>query len=235
LQVQKGEERIPSAQILIAALNEEEGIGLTITELQTHLNYPYILVIDGKSTDRTVQVAQSAGADVISQDKSGKGDALAKGLKHLDLTADYVVFTDADYTYPAEYLPKMIAILERDPEVGMVIGNRFKGELNAEKSLTNAFYIGNRLLAFAQHTVNGIKLEDPLSGLRVVRMEILKDWNPKSKGFDVEAEMNYRVEQKGFKTVEIPIDYRHRLGEKKLKMRHGFGILKRIISESFYA
>jgi len=233
LQVPK-EERIPLTAVIIAAMNEEEGIGLTITELQAHLNSPYILVIDGKSTDRTVQVAKSVGADVISQEKSGKGDALAEGLKHLGLSADYVIFTDADFTYPAMYIPRMIEILEKDPEVGMVIGNRFRGEINSQKSFTNAFYLGNRLLAFAQHTVNGIKLEDPLSGLRVVRKEILKDWKLKSKGFDVEAEMNYRVEQKGFKTVEIPIDYRDRLGEKKLKLRHGFGILKRIVSESFY-
>ena len=235
MQVQKREEHRPSTQVLIAALNEEEGIGLTITELQTHLDRPYILIIDGKSTDQNVEIAMSVGADVISQDKSGKGDALAKGLKHLDFTADYVVFTDADYTYPAEYLPEMIAILEKDPEVGMVIGNRFKGELNSQKSLAKTFYMGNRILAFAQHTVNGIKLEDPLSGLRVIRKEILKDWKIKSKGFDIEVEMNYRVERKGFKTVEIPIDYRVRLGEKKLKMRHGLGILKRIISESFYS
>ena len=74
--------------------------------------------------------------------------------------------------------------------------------------------------------MNGFKLEDPLSGLRVVRKEILEGWKPKSKGFDVEAEMNYRVEQKGFGIIEIPINYRARLGEKKLKLRHGFGILR---------
>jgi hypothetical protein len=55
---------------------------------------------------------------------------------------------------------------------------------------------------------------------------------PKSKGFDIEAEMNHRVERQGYKTVEIPIQYRSRLGEKKLKLRHGFRILKRILHES---
>jgi len=225
---------MPPTQVVIAALNEEDGIGPTINELQTLLDYPYILVVDGKSTDRTVDVAKSLGATVILQDKSGKGDALAKGLKYLDSMADYIVFTDADFTYPAEHLLEMFAVIEQDRKVGMVIGNRFKGEMNSQKSLTNAFYLGNRLLAFAQHAVNGIKLEDPLSGLRIVRKGILEDWKPKSRGFDVEAEMNYRVEQKGFKIVEIPINYRNRIGEKKLKLRHGFAILKRIVSESFY-
>jgi len=225
---------VPYTQVIIAALNEEEGIGLTIAELRRYLNSPHVLVVDGKSIDRTVHVAKALGAEVILQNKSGKGDALAEGLKHSDPSADYVIFIDADFTYPAEFLPKMIAILEKDHGIGMVIGNRFKGEINSQKSYANAFYVGNRLLAFAQHTVNGIKLEDPLSGLRVVRNSILKDWNVKSQGFDIEAEMNYLVERKGFKTVEIPIDYRDRLGEKKLKLRHGFGILSRIVSESFY-
>jgi hypothetical protein len=128
----------------------------------------------------------------------------------------------------------MIKILEQDNQVGMVIGNRFRGEINSQKSLTNPFYLGNRLLAFAHRTLNGFNLEDPLSGLRVVRREILEGWKPKSKGFDVEAEMNFRVEQKMYEIVETPIDYRDRLGEKKLKLRHGFGILKRIISSSFF-
>jgi hypothetical protein len=69
------------------------------------------------------------------------------------------------------------------------------------------------------------------TGLRVVRWRILKSWEPRSKGFDVEAEMNHIVERRGYKTVEIPIQYRSRLGEKKLKLKHGFTILNRILTE----
>jgi hypothetical protein len=65
-----------------------------------------------------------------------------------------------------------------------------------------------------------------------VRWEILKDWRPKSEGFDVEVELNHYVERKGYGILEIPIHYRPRLGEKKLKLRHGFIILKRILAES---
>jgi dolichol-phosphate mannosyltransferase len=144
----------------------------------------------------------------------------------------YVAFTDADFTYPAEYVPKMVEILEQSPNVGMVIGNRFKGDHNLGKSVTNPFYLGNKLLAFAQLVMNGVNLGDPLSGLRVVRSEVLEGWKPKSKGFDVEAEMNSIVERKGYRIVEIPIDYRNRMGEKKLKLRDGLGIMKRILAES---
>jgi dolichol-phosphate mannosyltransferase len=145
----------------------------------------------------------------------------------------YIVFTDADYTYPAEYIPRMVEILDQNPRVGMVLGNRFKGQYNGSRSITNPFYVGNKMLAFAQLVMNGVKLEDPLSGLRVVRSEALVGWKPKSKGFDVEAEMNALVERRGYKIVEVPIDYRDRKGEKKLKLRHGLGIMKRILAESF--
>lgn len=219
--------------VVIAALNEEEGIGPTLEELQRVLNDPYLIVVDGKSVDRTVEIAKNMGADVLLQEGKGKGDAMFQGFRRLNSDVRYVVFTDADFTYPAECLPKMVEVLEHNPDVGMVIGNRFNGEHNFTKTVTDPFYVGNRLLAFAQQAINGVKLNDPLSGLRVVRSEIFKYWNPKSSGFDIEAEMNAVIGRQGYKIVEIPIGYRSRLGEKKLKLRHGFRILKRILVESY--
>ncbi len=221
-----------SISVVIATLNEEEGIGPTLGELQKVLNNPYMVVVDGKSVDRTIEIAKNMGADVLLQEGKGKGDAMFQGFRLLSSKVPYVVFTDADYTYPAEYVPEMVEVLEQNPKVGMVIGNRFKGRYNLSKSVTNPFYIGNKLLAFAQLLMNGVKLGDPLSGLRVVRSEVLDGWKPKSKGFDVEAEMNAIVGRRGYRIVEIPIDYRNRLGEKKLKLRHGLGIMKRILAES---
>ena len=220
----------PSMQVIIAALNEEEGIGLTIAEFMDNLGSPRVLVVDGRSTDRTVQIAKNMGADVVFQDGLGKGNALAKAIKHLDLAVDYVVITDADYTYPAEYVPKMIRILEKNPDVGMVCGNRFNGHINL-KALHSVFYVGNRLIAFTHNLLNGVSLTDPLTGLRVVRAEILRNWKVKSKGFDIEVELNHQVEREGFGIVEVPIKYRERLGEKKLKLHDGIVILRRMIAE----
>lgn len=233
LQVGKREHGNRLTQVIIAALNEEEGIGLTITELQAHLGSPRVLVVDGRSTDRTVDVAKSMGADIVFQDGLGKGDALARAIAFSDLAVGYVVITDADYTYPAEYVPEMIRILEKNPDVGMVLGNRFNGQVDPE-TLRDMFYFGNRFIAWMHNMLNGVHLHDPLTGLRVVRAEILKDWNVKSKSFDVEVELNRYVERKGFGIVEVPIHYRRRLGEKKLKMRHGATILKRIILETIH-
>ncbi len=220
-----------SVQIVVAALNEEEGIGSTLTEFLENLDSPRVLVIDGHSQDKTVEIAKKLGADIAIQDGTGKGNAIAKAIQHLDLFAKYVVLTDADHTYPAKCVPEMIEILERQKYVGMVCGNRFNEELES-KTIRNYFYFGNKLLAFAHNLFNGVSMHDPLTGLRVIRTEIFKDWIIKSKGFDIEVELNRYVARKGYTTVEVPIKYRERIGEKKLKPRHGATILKRIVQEA---
>lgn len=219
--------------VLIPTFNEAEGLAPTVLEVKRFLGDPYILVIDAKSTDGTVQIARSLGLDVVFQEGFGKGDAIAKAIKVLRECVDpeYVVLIDADYTYPAHYIPQMIKILKENPGVGMVCGNRFEKPFSLA-NVRSAYYIGNRLLAMTHRLVNGVKLTDPLTGLRVVRWEIIRDWQPKSKSFDIEAELNYLVERKGYKIKEIPIHYRKRLGEKKLKLRHGFTILRRILAEA---
>jgi glycosyltransferase involved in cell wall biosynthesis len=222
-----------SAQLIIAALNEEHGIGLTIAEMKDTLDEVSVLVVDGNSEDRTVEIAKSLGAKVVCQKGFGKGDALAKALEHADLKVDYIILTDADYTYPAEYVPAMMKLLEENPLVGMVCGNRLTGYIDKE-ALHSIFLTGNKLLALVYNLFNQVPLQDPLTGLRVVRSEILRGWVPKSKGFDIEVELNNLVERRGFTIREIPISYRARLGEKKLKLIHGFTIFKRILMETVY-
>jgi len=219
-----------SAQLIIAALNEEPGIGLTIAEMKDTLGEIPVLVVDGKSNDRTVEIAKNMGAKVVYQDGTGKGDALTKALEHADLTVNYIILTDADYTYPAKHVPTMIRILEENPLIGMVCGNRLTGHVDKE-ALHDVFHIGNNLLALAHNMLNGVSLQDPLTGLRVIRAGILQGWLLKSKGFDIEVELNHLVARRGFKIQEIPICYRARLGEKKLKLTHGFSILRRILLE----
>jgi glycosyltransferase involved in cell wall biosynthesis len=222
-----------STLVLVPALNEEEGIRLTLEELKRYLHGSQFLVVDGKSSDQTVHVAKGLGADVLCQEGKGKGDAIAFGLKQTTKEFNYVVLTDADHTYPAEYVPQMIKILERNPQVGMVCGNRFNSRMHLN-AMRDFFYFGNMAIAITHNLFNGVALRDPLTGLRTIRWNILKNWNPKSKGFDIEVEMNHHVERQGYDIAEIEIPYRERIGEKKLKARDGVTILKRILTESLY-
>ena len=216
--------------IVIPAFNEEEGIAPTIWELKEVFNDAHMIVIDGESEDRTFEIAKDFGAEVLIQKGTGKGSAISQGLVHLNGDIIYVAFIDADYTYPAIHLKEMIKLLDLNPKVGMVLGNRFNRIYELE-SVKNQFYIGNRILAYIQSIMNGVKLNDPLTGLRVIRYELLKGWKPKSMGFDIEVELNCRINHMGYDIVEMPIKYRPRLGKKKLGFRHGLDIFKRIITD----
>jgi len=219
-----------SLVVVIPAFNEEEGIAPTIWELKEVLNDPHMIVIDGESEDRTLEIAKNFGAEVLIQKGTGKGNAISQSLDYLNGDTVYVAFTDADYTYPAIHLKEMVKFLDLNPKVGMVLGNRFNRiyELESDK---NQFYIGNRILASIQSILNGVNLNDPLTGLRVIRYDLLKGWKPNSMGFDIEVELNCHIKRMGYDIVEIPIKYRLRLGKKKLGFRHGFGILKRMITD----
>jgi glycosyltransferase involved in cell wall biosynthesis len=219
-----------SLGVVIPAFNEEEGIAPTIREVKQAINDARIIVIDGHSKDKTLEIAKDLGAEVIIQNGRGKGDAVFQGLANLNKETVYVAFTDADYTYPATYLKEMIELLDLNANIGMVLGDRFSRSTDFE-SVKNRFYVGNRIIASIQGILNGVNLNDPLTGLRVIRFDLLKDWKPKSMGFDIEVELNCYIKRMGYKIVEIPIKYRARLGKKKLGFRHGLGIFRRIISD----
>ena len=98
--------------VIVSSLNEEKGIVPTLMELDHFLVGCKLLVVDGNSTDLTVENASVLGASVIFQKGKGKGDAIRYALKYVENIFDYVVLIDADHTYPAKFLPAMIHILE---------------------------------------------------------------------------------------------------------------------------
>jgi dolichol-phosphate mannosyltransferase len=222
--------------VLIPAYNEEEGIGPTLEEMKQVLGgmekSQLVVVVDGNSTDGTAQIAQSSETFVVKQTGTGKGQAVVQALRLLPENTKYVVMTDADYTYPARFIPVMLDMMENDPSIGMICGDRFDKTFVLSKAMKSTFYAGNRLLSFMQYVSNGVRMRDPLTGLRVMRYELLRDWAPKSQGFDIEAELNNYIHSCGFKIEEIPIEYRPRLGKKKLGLRQGFPILKRILFQA---
>jgi glycosyltransferase involved in cell wall biosynthesis len=221
----------PSILILVATLNEEEGIGSTLAELKEVIGQCDFLVVDGYSSDRTVHTSKSLGANVILQKGRGKGDAICCAIEYIDDCFDYIVLIDGDYTYPAKYIPEMLKIMDQNPNIGMVCGNRFNTNLDLS-TMGNIFYFGNRIIAFFHNLLNGVALQDPLTGLRVIRGELIRNWKPMSTGFDIEVELNRYVERQGYSIKEIAISYRERIGKKKLKIKDGFTILRRIMIES---
>ena len=224
---------IPGLVVIIPALDEAAGIFRTIMELDVELR-PYTgktyLVVNGNSTDNTGRIAHRLGAVVLEQNGLGKGDAIRQALGQVPENTKYVVLTDADFTYPAAHIPEMVNIIESDSSIGMVSGDRF-GTSKSKELFKRSYYVGNRILGFVHIVANGIKMHDPLSGLRVVRYDLLRNWAPKSLGFDIEVELNHQIKTKGYSIREIPIEYRVRIGAKKLRRRDGLKILRRMFSQ----
>lgn len=223
----------PEAIVIVPAFREPDGIQLTLNEISSQMNGTKLLAVVRDDGDETLTHASALASDTITQISKGKGRAFAEALTHIRNnggTPTNVVLMDADGTYPADRIKEMLRILRENPNIGMVLGNRFaEPNGNDDTSSINPYYVGNRLLSFAHRVLNGIKLQDPLTGMRAIRYSMLDGWEPESKGFDIEVELNHRVTSAGGSICEIPVTYRHRVGQKKLRVHHGLGILLRMI------
>ena len=203
--------------VVIPTLNEEGAIGRVIEELRAH-GWTNILVVDGGSSDRTREVAESMGARVILQEGRGKADAIRTAVRYVE--TPYVVVMDGDCTYPAG----RIADLLREAEgrgLDEVIGARRWGRENIP--LLNR--LGNWVITRAFNLLFGTRLSDVCSGMYLVRTEVLREVGFEARGFSVEVEVAAHVASTTRRIGEVPIEYRPRVGRPKLGKRHGFAIM----------
>jgi len=204
--------------IVIPTLNEAEAIGRVIEEvLSVGVPRDHILIVDGGSNDGTVEIASKYGVRVIRQRSKGKADAIKTALDYVD--TEYMLVMDGDYTYPAKHIPELLrhARLRNSDEV---IGVR--SMVHGSQGLLYRF--GNLLLTKVFNILFGANLHDVLSGMYVVRVESLRDAVMEMGGFGVETEIAAHMVSTGKLVTEVPIEYRSRLGRKKLGVRHGFSI-----------
>lgn len=207
--------------VVIPTLDEAEAIGIVIKELK-EMGVNNILVVDGYSQDGTPDIAKRMGAKVIFQEGKGKADAIRTALKHVD--TPFMLIMDGDYTYPAKEIPNLLrkALKERYDEV---IGARLKGRENIP--LINR--LGNRILTTTFNMIFGTNLSDVCSGMYLVKTSLLKELGVESKGFNIEVEIAAIIASMGGKIGEIPIEYRKRIGTKKLRIWHGLSIFLEIL------
>lgn len=204
--------------IVLPTLNEEEAVGRVIDEIRAE-GFKNILVVDGYSSDRTVEIAKSKGVEVVFQEGLGKAGAIRTAIKKV--STPYMLFMDADYTYN----PKDIWSLLRNAEgFDEVIGLRAD-----RKNIPLLHRVGNYIISLAFSLMIGKKLRDPCSGMYLLRTSMARRLELTSGGFDVEVEIAGQMASLG-EVIEIPVRYRRRIGEGKLKTwREGFGILAAVI------
>ena len=214
--------------VIVPAKNEERAIGAVIRGIRAVMGKgAEILVVDGSSTDRTVENAREADADaiVIQQEGSGKGMAVRTAIKHV--TGDAIVLIDSDLTYDPHDIPRVLEPILND-EADAVLGSRLAGKIEKGAMVTTN-RLGNHLYSVLTSLRCGMRLTDPLTGLRAYKKETLAEISLTSSGFEIETELNIKSAKLGLRIVEVPISYRRRLGGTKLRVfRDGLRILKKI-------
>lgn len=199
--------------ILIPTLNEGRTIGDLVNEFKS-LGFNDILVIDGHSTDDTVSVAKKAGAKILIQSGTGKGQAISQAFRII--SSKYLIMIDGDGTYLPNEIHKLL-----DPVVSgqadHVIGNR---SANYEKgAFTRLNLIGNRILNKIFGFAYGFWLNDILSGYRAFNYNAYKQIDLNRTGFEVETEITIECVKKDLKIVEVPITYLARAVGAATKLR----------------
>lgn len=201
--------------VIIPALNEEKAVSKVISDFKEQ-GLKDVYVIDGGSSDKTVEFARKAGAKVIFQKGKGKGDALRQAIKEID--ADVYVTVDADDTYDASRVKELVEPVKREG-YDMVVARRSLSEI----PVFNRF--GNFLFNMIISVFYGYRLLDILSGYRVMSRELVRSLRLDSDDFEIETELTVEALENRFKILEIPTEYKPRIGETKLNpVRDGFRI-----------
>ncbi len=202
--------------VVLPVLNEEEGISVVIDELLEN-GYRNILVVDGYSTDLTAQAARNKGVTVVGQHGRGKTGAIKTAIERL--STPYMLVMDGDFTYSAADIERL---LTHANGYDQIIGAR-SGE-----NISRIHRFGNRLISGLFNTLFGTSISDTCSGMYLLNSKSAKQLAFRTKGFSVEVEVLAQMAMQG-KVTEVPINYRKRLGQRKLSaLVGGVDILKSI-------
>lgn len=190
--------------ILIPTFNEASTIGGVIDGF-TDQGYTNILVIDGRSTDGTQEIATEHGARVIEQRRSGKGQAVREGLEYIE--SPYILMIDGDATYdPADADQLLNPLVEGRAE--HVIGNRFANMDEEAMNRLNQF--GNRVINGTFAMIHGRDFGDILSGYRAFTRESLERFVLTADGFTIETELAVACVKHRIPTAIVPVQYHPR-------------------------
>ena len=205
----------PIIDVIIPAYNEEQSIGFVVDEIPKEW-VRNIVVANNKSTDRTCEVAEQHGAKVVFQPEPGYGNACLKAMEFIseqEVKPDVIVFLDGDHSDYPEQLPVVVKAII-DEEADLVIGSRALG--NSESgSMTPQQVFGNWLATRLLKLFYGVKYTD-LGPFRAIRYESMLQLNMVDKNYGWTVEMQIKAAKQKLRSVEVPVDYRVRIGESKV-------------------
>ena len=215
-EVAQGSGSLPDVSVVIPAYNEQGAIEATVESVRAELtragiSHEIIVVNDGSSDD-TLQRAEASGAAVINfPHNGGYGRSLKAGIAVSK--AKLIAILDADGTYPASYLPEMIAMTEYND---MVVGDRGAGMKGVPLIRRPAKWVLNRTAGL----LAGHSITDLNSGLRLFRREALQQFIPLlPDAFSFTTTITMCMLATGMRVAYLPIVYGKRVGQSKLRAR----------------
>ena len=199
--------------VIIPVLNEAESIGLVLSHIPNGIASA-VIVVDNGSTDETAAVAEAGGAVVVVESQRGYGAACLRGMTEaVRFAPDIIVFLDGDYSdYPEEMSGLVRPIL--DDGYDMVIGSRMLGR-RAPGAMPIQSLIGNVMVPRIIRWLYGHSYTD-LGPFRAIRYDRLLELGMADRNFGWTVEMQIKAAQRGFRTLDVPVRYRKRVGVSKI-------------------
>ena len=213
--------------VIVPCHDEELTVAKVVSDFLEQPGVVEVVVVDNNSTDRTADVARSAGARVVSESRPGKGFALTTGLR-VARPSDFYAMVDGDDTYPAEVLPELVACAGRGSD--MVIGTRLA--TTAHGAFRPGHDLGNRLFILVVRLLFRLRTRDLFSGYRVLSRRFVETVPLLARGFELELELSLQALSNGYRVHEYPIQYRSRPEGSASKLRtfvDGYRILTALV------
>ena len=190
--------------IVLPCLNEERTVGLCVTQARRFLEEcevdGEVIVADNGSTDRSAEIARSAGAVVIPVDQRGYGNALKGGFEAA--RGRYIIMADADQSYD---LLRLLPFLEKLRQgFDLVMGNRFKGGIQPGAMPWHHRYIGNPILSFIGQLFFNTPAKDFHCGLRGFTRNAIQKMNLQTSGMELASEIVIKASIYRMRVCEVP-------------------------------
>jgi glycosyltransferase involved in cell wall biosynthesis len=201
-------------KVIIPAFNEQDSIANVIKDIPSIVNE--VIVVSNNSTDNTEINAKNAGATVLTENQKGYGYACLKGMDYIakqESNPDIIVFLDGDYSDYPEELTKLVEPIINN-NIDFVIGSRVK-RLREQGSMTPQQVFGNWLATFLMKLIFGAKFTD-LGPFRAIKYNKLIALNMEDKTYGWTVEMQLKAIKQKLSYIEIPVNYRNRIGVSKV-------------------
>lgn len=223
-------ENYPRISVIIPARNEEENLAYVLPRIPQFVSE--VILVDGHSTDATVEVARQIcpNISILHQHGNGKGNALRQGF--VACTGDIIVTLDADGSTDPTELPVFVDALMQGYDFAK--GSRFlKG--GGSQDITWLRAVGNSYLRFTVNRLFGTHFSDLCYGYNAFKRTCLDSVVLDCDGFEIEAQLYLRVHKARFAIIEVPsIEYPRLYGKSNLRtFRDGRRIFQTILREKY--